>query len=207
MICKTRTLKPLVLHNKQFKNQRMVLDFKNFPQLATDRLILRDIEHTDAYLIHKLRSDEIANKFVGRDNASTLEKAKEYILKIQNLMAKNECIYWVISLKENKDLIGCICLWNFDIENETVEIGYELLTEFQGKGIMSEAIKKVTKYAFEEMKAKIITAFPSSDNSNSVILLQKLNFEFDEKKYHNTHEKIKNLVTYTLKNNKMKTTN
>ncbi|WP_428229548.1 GNAT family N-acetyltransferase [Flavobacterium sp.] len=180
----------------------MILDFKKFPLLTTERLLLRNIENTDAELIHKLHSDEIVNAFVGRDNASTLKKAAEYIIKIQNLVAKNECIYWIIQLKESDNLIGSVCLWNFDPENEIVEIGYEMLAEFQGKGIMSEAIKKVVSYTFEEMNAKIITAFPSSNNSNSVALLKKLNFEFENKKYNNTHEKIKNLVTYTLRNGK-----
>lgn len=178
----------------------MVLDFKIFPQLQTERLILRNIESTDADLIHKLRSDEVVNQFVGRDNSSTLEKAKEFILKIQNLVEKNEGLYWIIRRKENNDLIGTFCLWNFDPENEIVEIGYEMLPEFQGKGIMTEALKAVTAYTFEEIKVKIITAFPSEDNVNSVAILKKLNFEFEDKKYNNTHENVNNIVTYTLRN-------
>jgi ribosomal-protein-alanine N-acetyltransferase len=178
----------------------MISNFKNFPTLTTERLILRNIESSDAALIHKLRSDETVNAFVGRDNSSTLEKAKEFIIRIQNLVAKNESIYWIIRLKENNDLIGSICLWNFDPENEAVEIGYEMLPEFQGKGIMSEAIKEVIHYAFSGIKAKVITAFPSSDNINSVAILKKMNFEIDDKKFNNTHEKVKNLITYTLKN-------
>jgi len=178
----------------------MILDFKKFPQLVTERLVLRNIKSTDAGLIHQLRSDEVVNRFVGRDNSSTLEKAKEFILKIQNLVEKNEGLYWIICLKENNDLIGSVCLWNFDIKNEIVEIGYEMLPEFQGKGIMSEAIKAVVAYTFEEIKAKKITAFPSSDNINSVNILKKLNFELEDQKYNNTHENIENLVTYTLRN-------
>lgn len=178
----------------------MVLNFKKFPQLTTERLVLRNIESNDAVFIHKLRSDEIVNAFVGRDNSSTLKKAEEYILKIQNLTDKSECIYWIIRLKESNDMIGSVCLWNFDTENEIVEIGYEMLTEFQGKGIMSEAIKRIIEYAFDSMKAKIISAFPSADNVNSVAILKKFNFEFEDKKYNNTHEIIKNLVTYTLRN-------
>jgi ribosomal-protein-alanine N-acetyltransferase len=150
----------------------MVLNFKNFPELKSERLILRNIENTDADLIHKLHSDPIVNKFVGRDNSSNLERVQEYIIKMQNLIERNECIYWVIRLNENNDLIGSICLWNFDIENEIVEIGYEMLAEFQGKEIMTEAIKKVIDYTFGEVKAKIITAFPSSDNVNSVAILK-----------------------------------
>ena len=178
----------------------MVLDFKIFPQLQTERLILRNIESTDAELIHKLRSDEVVNQFVGRDNSSTVEKAKEFILKIQNLVEKNEGLYWIIRRKENNDLVGTVCLWNFDTENEIVEIGYEMLPEFQRKGIMTEALKTVTAYTFEEIKAKIITAFPSEDNVNSVAILKKLNFEFEDKKYNNTHENVNNIVTYTLRN-------
>jgi len=178
----------------------MVLDFKIFPNLQTERLILRNIESTDAELIHKLRSDEVVNQFVGRDNSSTVEKAKEFILKIQNLVEKNEGLYWIIRRKENNDLVGTVCLWNFDTENEIVEIGYEMLPEFQRKGIMTEALKTVTAYTFEEIKAKIITAFPSEDNVNSVAILKKLNFEFEDKKYNNTHENVNNIVTYTLRN-------
>lgn len=178
----------------------MLLDFKKFPQLTTERLVLRNIESTDAPLIHKLRSDEVVNQFVGRDNSSTVEKAKEFILKIQNLVGKNEGLYWIIRLKENNDLIGTVCLWNFDTKNEIVEIGYEMLPEFQGRGIMSEALKAVLAHTFEVMKARIITAFPSSDNINSVAILKKLNFESEDKKHNNTHENVTNLVTYTLRN-------
>ncbi|KAF2082727.1 GNAT family N-acetyltransferase [Flavobacterium sharifuzzamanii] len=181
----------------------MELNFRDFPKLITERLILRNIENTDVVLIHKLHSDAIVNAFVGRDNSSSLKKAEEYIIKMQNLIARNECIYWVITEKGNNNLIGSVCLWNFDIENEIVEIGYEMLSEFQGKGIMTEAIKKVIEYAFEKIKAKMITAFPSSDNINSVSILKKMNFELENKKYNNTHENIKNLVTYTLRNDQI----
>jgi ribosomal-protein-alanine N-acetyltransferase len=181
----------------------MVVNFRNFPILKTERLVLRNVENTDADLIYKLHSDPVVNKFVGRDNSASLQKAKEYTIKMQNLIDNNECIYWIIRFQENNDLIGSICLWNFDRENNIVEIGYEMLPEFQGKGLMSEAIQKVTKYAFDEMKAAIITAFPSSDNNNSVAILKKMNFEFEDKKYNNTHENVANSITYTLRNNKI----
>ena len=179
----------------------MELNFKDFPKLITERLILRNIENSDIELIHKLHSDPIVNTFVGRNNASNLKLAEQYVTKIQNLIVKNESIYWVITEKGKNDLIGSVCLWNYDIENEIVEIGYEMLSEFQGKGIMTEVIKKVVEYTFTIIKAKMITAFPSLDNLNSIALLKKLNFELENKNYNNRHENIKNQVTYTLRNN------
>ncbi|MET3018977.1 GNAT family N-acetyltransferase [Flavobacterium hydatis] len=177
----------------------MKLDFTEFPRLETQRLVLRSLENQDFELIHKLHSDPVVNSFVGRDNSSSLEKAQAYIIRMNNMVAKNECIYWVITTKENNDLIGSACLWNFDFENKIVEIGYEMLPDYQGKGFMTEALREVVKHAFEEINSVIITAFPSSDNVSSVSILKKLNFQHEDKPYNNTHQNVANLVTYTLR--------
>ncbi|WP_053004351.1 GNAT family N-acetyltransferase [Flavobacterium sp. ABG] len=177
----------------------MNIDFTNFPDLPTERLHLRAISEQDAEAIHKLQSDSVVNAFVGRNITSTLESAKAYVLRMRTLVQKNECIYWVIASKDNNTFIGSICCWNFDLENEIVEIGYEMLPEFQGKGFMTEALKAVIEYTFGTIKANLITAFPSSDNNNSVAILEKLDFVFENESYNNKHQNIKNLTTYTLR--------
>ena len=175
------------------------LDFINFPTLKTDRLILRNVLDKDFELFHKLHSDPIVNSFVGRENSYSFEKAQTYIVRIDGLVKKKECLFWVITLKTDDNLIGSVCCWNFDLENGIVEIGYEMLSEFQGKGIMTEALKSVIEFTFSEMKASIITAFPSSDNLSSVTILKRLNFKFEDKPYNNKHENVENIVTYTLR--------
>ena len=179
--------------------ENMNLNFTNIPILTTERLVLRGLSEQDTGPIHQLQSDPVVNAFVGRDNSSTIEKAKAYIVKINNLIQQKECLYWAISSKKDNRFIGSVCLWNFDPENEIVEIGYEMLSEFQGNGFMSEALKAVIEFTFNTMEAKIITAFPSSDNSTSVNLLKKLHFNFENKPYNNKHENIKNITTYVLR--------
>ena len=175
------------------------LDFINFPTIETDRLILRNVSDKDCESFHKLHSDPIVNRFVGRENSSSLEKARAYIERMDRLVRNKECLFWIITLKNDDSLLGSVCCWNFDFENGIVEIGYEMLPEFQGKGIMSEALKSVTEFTFNEMKANIITAFPSSDNLSSVNILKKLNFQFENKPYNNKHGNVENIVTYTLR--------
>ncbi|MBC5994499.1 GNAT family N-acetyltransferase [Pontibacter cellulosilyticus] len=175
------------------------LDFADFPILKTDRLILRNVLGKDFELLHKLHSDPVVNAFVGRKNTSTLKKAQAYILRMDELVKKKEGLYWVITLRNSDDLIGAACCWNFDTENGIVEVGYELLPEYQSRGIMTEALNSVIGFTFNEMKASLITAFPSSDNSSSVTLLKKLNFVFEDKPYNNKHQNIENIVTYTLR--------
>ncbi|WP_343615041.1 GNAT family N-acetyltransferase [Flavobacterium sp.] len=177
----------------------MNLNFTGIPILTTDRLLLRGLQEEDCHAIHQLHSDPIVNRFVGRTNFSTLENAKAYIHKIENLANQKECLYWAITSIKDQKFLGSVCLWNFDAEKEIVEIGYELLSEFQSQGYMSEALKTVIEFTFNTMNAKLITAFPSADNFGSVSILKKIGFIFDDKPYNNKHENVKNMTTYILK--------
>lgn len=70
-------------------------------------------------------------------------------------------------------MIGSICLWNFSNNLKTAEVGYSLYPEFQNKGIMSEALKSVIDYGFNELKLDKIEAFTHSKNEPSKKLLEK----------------------------------
>jgi len=168
--------------------------FADFPVLKTERLLLRQLTLQDSKQIHKLRSDPAVNAHLDRAISTGLEDAAAHIRMIIN----NRCMYWAICQPQDLSLLGTICYWNFDVENATAEIGYEILPEFQGKGLMTEAIKRVIGYGFEEMKAKTILAFPSSDNERSVAVLKNAGFKLDDQRYANTHDNVGNLATYTL---------
>lgn len=176
------------------------VDFSPFPQLTTERLLLRNISARDLEPIHKMRCDQAVNVMVGRKTPTSLRQTEEFIEKIERMINANESMYWVICLKEDHQLLGTVCCWNFDIGNEAVEIGYEMLPEFRRRGIMEEALEAVIEYAFEKLNARVITAFPSAVNINSVSLLKKLNFQLEDKEYNNTHDDVEDIVTYTLKN-------
>jgi [ribosomal protein S5]-alanine N-acetyltransferase len=154
----------------------MNINFSPFPQLSTERLLLRSLQDTDAGEIFALRSDDNNNKYLDRPKANTIEDAQEFIQKIVNGISNNESIYWVISFKNETTLAGTICLWNFDTVKEVAEIGYELLPGYKGKGIMQEAMQKVIAFCFETMQLQSIEACVHKDNIASVKLLEKNNF-------------------------------
>jgi len=143
-----------------------------FPILTTERLILRQLLESDVEEIFLLRSDTIINKFLARKPSETLEDALNFIKNIQ----KNELLYWAITQSHNGKLIGTICLFDFSDELNKCEIGYELLTDYQGQGIMSEAMKKIIEFALHAYGLKTIDAFTHKDNQSSTKLLQKFNF-------------------------------
>jgi ribosomal-protein-alanine N-acetyltransferase len=175
------------------------LDFSGVPHLTTDRLLMRSISVQDLEALHQLRLNEEVNVMVGRVTPTDLSQTLQYIDKIEDLVEKKECLYWVLTLKEQNELIGIVCCWNFDVQNEIVEIGYEMLTEFQGRGLMKEALKRIINYSFSDLKARLITAFPSIVNVSSVALLTALNFQLADKPHSNIHTNVAGMVTYVLK--------
>jgi ribosomal-protein-alanine N-acetyltransferase len=148
----------------------------SFPILSTERLILRQLAISDEQEIFSLRSDSEINKYLDRQISNTIDDARAFINKINEHISKNESVYWAITLRGNNKLIGTICLFSFSIENDKCEIGYELLTNFQRKGIMKEAVEKIIDYAFTTIKIKKIEALLHRGNHNSIKLLEKLSF-------------------------------
>jgi|SRR6185312_2601120 len=152
------------------------MEFISLSNLSTTRLQLRPLEPSDDNEIFVLRSSEIINQYISRKRTSDKEEALQFINKVNNNFKKNEALYWAINLKNNPHLIGTICLWNFTEDRKTAEIGYELFSEFQGKGIMDEALKKVIETAFQKIGVKTLEAFTHKNNLRSKGLLLRNNF-------------------------------
>jgi ribosomal-protein-alanine N-acetyltransferase len=151
-------------------------NFPSFPVLTTERLTLRQLSIDDQQNIFALRSDKEINKYLDRQVSRTIEDAINFINKVNDNIKKNNSIYWAITLTETKKFVGTICLFDFSKENNSCEIGYELLTKFQGQGIMKEAVEKIIAYAFKTLQFQKIIAVTHPGNQNSTKLLTKINF-------------------------------
>lgn len=177
------------------------MNFTPFPNLESERLNLRQIKIEDLNEFFILKSDERLLKYYDA-KAKTYEETRQFLHKINVGMRKNEWILWGITPKDDNKLIGSICFWNISEEQSKAEIGYELMFDWQGKGIMQEAIKVVIEYGFRSMKLQLIEALPNPNHLKSVKLLQKNNFirgaNFTETDP--SDGKILQRVFYSLKN-------
>ncbi len=142
-----------------------------FPFLITERLNLRKVLPTDVDRVFYFRSDKEINKYIKRP-PQTHEMATAHIEKLTSNLMTDKAIAWGITTKESNDLIGSICLWNFSEDKKTAEVGYDLDPEFQGKGIMSEALKAVLKFGFEIRGFETIEAYTDYRNTPSKKLLK-----------------------------------
>jgi [ribosomal protein S5]-alanine N-acetyltransferase len=154
-------------------------NFTPFPVLKTTTLTLRQLSSSDDNEILALRSNDNVNKYLGRKPAKTIDDARMFIQTINENIERDESIYWAIALQETNKLIGTICLYEFSEDHCRAEIGYELLPDFQGKGIMQEAISAVIHFGFQHVGLHAIDAYTHSQNQSSTRLLDKFNFKKD----------------------------
>ncbi|MEY8759556.1 GNAT family N-acetyltransferase [Chryseobacterium tongliaoense] len=168
-------------------------------KLETERLILKDIDESNVEDILRIRSNEIINKFVHRNSPKTNYDALQFILTIKERTKNNQSVYLGITNKDQPDLIGTICLWNFSEDRKTAEVGYELLPDYHRKGIMSEALGAVLDYGFNELHLEEILAFTHKLNDNSKGLLLKHHFIWEADK---KDEDFPDNLVFRLKKNK-----
>lgn len=153
------------------------LNFTPFPELKTERLLLRRLQKTDANEMFFLRSNEDVLRYLGKEPASSVKEAEEFIVKIDKAVDDNESVLWGIALiSDPAVLIGTICLWNFKKENYRGEIGYILHPDHWRKGIMKEAIICVLDYGFNVLKLHSVEALLSPENIASSAVLESTGF-------------------------------
>ncbi len=154
----------------------LTINFHPFQNIETERLLLRRLDATDAEEVLALRGNSETMKYIPRPLAKTTEDALEHIAMIEDKIINNTGINWGITIKGNPKIIGIIGHYRISMENHRAEIGYMSFPEHNGKGYMSEAIKAVVAYGFEQMNLHSIEAIIDPDNIASERVLQKNGF-------------------------------
>jgi [ribosomal protein S5]-alanine N-acetyltransferase len=184
------------------------LSFIPFPNISTNRLNMRQLSVSDENEVFELRSDKRAMEFLGRPLTFSIEDAKQFIKKINSGISEEKWMYWGLSLKDNPKLIGTICIWNILSAENRAEIGYELHPDFQGNGLIQEAIEKAIQYGFETMELSEIDACLNFKNIKSLKILEKHHFKYLSRLDENekqTSEADLDMVIYSLLNPKYNT--
>lgn len=163
---------------------------KDFPTIKTDRHLLRQFAESDLENVFKALSHPDIIKYYGV-SYETPVATKEQMKFFADLEKNETGIWWAVCSSDNKTFYGAGGLNNLSREHKKAEIGFWLLTEFWGQGIMQEVIPLICNYGFDQLNLHRIEAQVETENINSKKVLEKLNF---------THEGT--LRDYEIKNGK-----
>ncbi|OOV25855.1 alanine acetyltransferase [Flavobacterium sp. LM5] len=165
----------------------LTINFSPFPNLETERLILRRVSTDDINEIFALRSNPETMKYIPRPLVTNEEEALAHFKMIDDKIETNEGINWAITLKGNNTMIGLIGHYRIKPEHYRAEVGYMILPEYHGKGITTEAVQCVVDYGFTRMKLHSIEGVIDPENGASEKVLQKCGFvkeaHFKENEY------------------------
>lgn len=181
------------------------LAFDPFPELQTGRLLLRKILSEDIQEMFFLRSDPQVLQYLGKEPATSVKEAEDFIRNIDQAIKANESVMWGITLKEAPGkMIGTICFWNIKPANFRAELGYVLHPAYWGQGIMKEAIISVLEYGFAKMELHSVEAMIVPENTASGYVLEKTGFVKEAHLKENVcfRGKFSDTVIYSLLSNK-----
>ena len=153
-------------------------------KLETKRLILRDYRMSDLEdLVKNINNLKVSRYLLVVPYPYSKKDGREWI-KIQEKRKKEKLkkeYNFVIELKSEKKLIGCIGINKIDYFQGIATIGYWLGENYWGQGIMSETLAEVLEFSFKKLKLRRIEAEVFSVNKPSYNLLKK--FEFKKEGY------------------------
>lgn len=152
---------------------------KNYPGfeiLETERLLLRKLTDVDyAQIFNTFSDEEIMDLLHIEDEAQlAIEKAKQQ--KGYATFNKSFLIFQLLE-KHSKEMIGWCGYHTWYLDHSRAEVGYGLNADtHKSKGIMSEALKAILEYGFQEIKLNRVEAFIGPNNVPSLKLVEKFNF-------------------------------
>lgn len=150
-------------------------------RLETDRLILRKFVKEDASAMYKnWASDPEVTKFLTWPTHSSVQISEMVMNDWVNSYEDEKCYQWAIVLKENgDDPIGSITVVGMKEEVSMAHIGYCIGSKWWHRGIMSEALKVVMDFLFDEVGVNRIEARFDPRNPHSGAVMKKCGMKYE----------------------------
>ena len=146
----------------------------------TNRLVLRAWRLSDA-------DDLFA--YAGGPNVGPLACWKPHADREESLRTirflMDDPLSWAIGLKATGRVIGQLRLVPdehrgvFSSRKSAWLISYALSEAYWNQGLMTEAVSRAVRYAFEELHAEVLTAFHLPENVGSQRVLEKCGFRYE----------------------------
>lgn len=147
--------------------------FEQHPVLETERLLLRPITMDDAPDVFDYASDPESNKYMPWDTHQTIADTIAYLETIPKNYVARERLGFAITLKPDGKYIGACDFHTISEKHHRVMLGYVLNRKYWGNGYMTEAVREMIRFAFEEMGMHRVAATCDADNIRSSNVMER----------------------------------
>ena len=172
--------------------------------LETERLILREWKLSDVDDLFEYASVPGVGEWAGWPLHQNLD---ESLYRVNKFIKEKKT--FALVYKENNKVIGSLGIEEYHLEEKLTEftnyrgreIGYVLSKDYWGHGLMTEAVKKVIDYCFQELDYDFLLCGHFDVNNRSRRVIEKCGFAPYRKLVFDTKlDKTEPGVLYLLKN-------
>jgi len=147
------------------------MEHKGSKILETERLVLRPFRVSDAEAMFRgWATDKEVTKYLTWTPHENIEVTRQFLAQREEEYKKPNVYHWAITL--GGELIGDIELGEIDWR-ETGGLGYCMAKRYWGKGIMTEALHEIIRFAFEEVGVHRIEGAHAKANIGSSRVMEK----------------------------------
>ena len=147
--------------------------------LLTDRLSLRAPVFDDCGDFHELLLLPEVTRFSNWPDAPKRAQTERSMKWMRDAYTKGKGCAWIIEDRISGRILGAIRFNHIDKHWKWAEIGYEIHPSVWGKGLMTEAVKAVTRCGFDHFSLNRVEAWTLPGNSASERVLEKAGFRYE----------------------------
>lgn len=141
--------------------------------LNTKRLRLRQWQEDDVEELYLLATKTDVKKAGWHPHES-----REQSLKLINHWKNDEEI-WAVALKDLNKAIGYISLSDIRRHDSYREVEFVISSQYKNNGYATEAVKRILKYAFDELNLLAVAVCHYPDNLTSRRVIEKCGFMYE----------------------------
>lgn len=145
--------------------------------LTTGRLLLRPVVAEDAEDFYEYSRNANVGLNAGWKPHESIEETR---LIMEQVFMNRETIFGIV-VKESGKLIGTIGLVKEPKrDNDKARmLGYAIGEAYWGQGFMTEAVRELLRYGFEELRLDLVSAYCYPHNQRSRRVLEKCGFLYE----------------------------
>ena len=148
-------------------------------ELRGPRVVLRCHRASDAadlFAALEASRERLAPWLHFPDPLQTVEAARDWLIRREAHWLLREALSYAIRHGETDDYLGNVELHHIEWDRRLFWLGYWLRDGAEGHGYMSEAVRIVTDYAFNDLAANKVALRCDARNTRSAAVAERLGF-------------------------------
>lgn len=153
--------------------------FAQLPQLETERLLLRKLTLADANDVFAYARDPEIAKYVPWESHKSLGDTYTFLNTVVTDYENARVNNWALVYKPENRVVGTAGYLWWKPQRRSAEIGYTLARRLWGQGLMTEAVKEIINFGFNNMNLNRIEAQCLDENRASALVMERCGMKLE----------------------------